>query len=134
MYVSLLIPSAFAETDIGNFIEEGFNKTVDKFTEDLDYSNPNILKTTEQETEDLKDSGLEMIGTGIDMVKSSHTFAEALIQFLSPVPIEDWILFIIAGAIAVLIAISLIKRIFIHIIIFTVITLLIIGLLIYFYY
>ena len=134
MYVSLLIPTAFAQSDIGNLIEEGFNKTIDKFTEDLDYNNPNILNTTEKETQDLKDSGLEMVGSGIEMIKSAHGFAKSLVQFLSPAYVDEWILFIIAGAIAVLIAISVIKRMFIHIILFVVIALFIIGLLIFFYY
>ena len=134
MYVSLLIPTAFAQSDVGNLIEEGFNKTIDKFTEDLDYNNPNILNTTKKETQDLKDSGLEMVGSGIEMLKSAHSFAKSLIQFLSPAYVDEWILFIIAGAIAVLIAISVIKRMFIHIILFVVIALFIIGLLIFFYY
>jgi len=131
----MLIPSAYAQSEqIEDFIEGGIEKMVDEFTEDLDFSDQNLLNATETETEELKDSGLEMVGTGIDMFKSSHHFAEALIQWLSPVHVDEFILFLVAGAIAVIIAISLIKRIAIHLIIFVVITLLIIAFLIYFYY
>ena len=135
MYVSLLIPSAYAQSEqIEDFVEGGIETMVDEFTSDLDFSDPNMLNATESETEDLKDTGLEMVGSGIEMFKSSHHFAEALIQWLSPVHVDEFLLFLVAGAIAVIIAISLIKRIAIHLIIFVVITLLIIALLIYFYY
>ncbi len=135
MYVSLLIPSAYAQSEqIEDFVEGGIETIVDEFTEELDFSDPNLLNATEEETENLKDSGLEMVGTGIDLLKTSHGFAQDLIQFLSPVHVDEFLLFIVAGAIAVVIAISLIKRIAIHIMIFVVITLLIIGLLIFFYY
>ena len=135
VYVSLLIPSAYAQAEqIEEFVEGGIETIVDEFTEELDFSDPNLLNATEQETENLKDSGLEMVGTGIDLLKTSHGFAQDLIQFLSPVHVDEFLLFIVAGAIAVVIAISLIKRIAIHIMIFVVITLLIIGLLIFFYY
>jgi len=135
VYVSLLIPSAFAQSEqIEEFIEGGIESIVDEFTEDLDFTDPNLLNATESETEALKDSGLEMVGTGIDFFKTSHGFAQDLIQFLSPVHVDEFILFIVAGAIAVVIALSLIKRIAIHLIIFVVITLLIIALLVYFYY
>jgi len=135
VYVSLLIPSAYAQSEqIEEFIEGGIETMVEEFTEDLDFSDPNLLNATEQETENLKDSGLEMVGTGIDLLKTSHGFAQDLIQFLSPVEVDEFILFLVAGAIAIIIAISLIKRIAIHIMIFVVITLLIIGLLIFFYY
>lgn len=135
VYVSLLIQPAFAQSDqVGDFIEGGIEKMVDEFTNDLDFSNPNVLNATKGETNALKDSGLEMVGSGIDLLKTSHTFAEDLIQFLSPVHVDEFILFLVAGAIAVIIAISLIKRIAIHIMIFVIITLLIVGLLVYFYY
>lgn len=135
MYVSLLIPSAYAQSEeIEDFVEGGIEKIVDEFTQDLDFSDPNMLNATESETDDLKDSGLEMVGSGIDMFKSSHSFAEALIQWLSPVHVDEFVLFLVAGAIAVIIAISLIKRIAFHLVIFVVITLIIIALLIFFYY
>lgn len=135
VYVSLLIPSAYAQSEqIEEFIEGGIESMVDEFTEDLDFSDPNMLNATEQETENLKDSGLEMVGTGIELIKTSHGFAQDLIQFLSPVEVDEFLLFIVAGAIALIIAVSLLKRIAIHIMIFVVITLLIVGLLIFFYY
>ncbi len=135
VYVSLLIPSAYAQSEqIEEFIEGGIETIVDEFTEELDFSDPNLLNATEGETENLKDSGLEMVGSGIDLLKTSHGFAEDLIQFLSPVHVDEFILFLVAGAIAVVIAISIMKRMAIHIMIFVVLSLLIIGLLIFFYY
>lgn len=135
MYVSLLIPSAFAQGDqIEGFIEDGIGTMVNEFTEELDFSDPNMLNATEEETENLTDSGLEMIGSGIEMFKTSHHFAENLIQFLSPVYVDQFILFLVAGAIAVIIGLSLIKRMAMHLLIFVVLSLVVVALIIYFYY
>lgn len=135
VYVSLLIPSAFAQGEqIEEFVEEGVETMVNEFVDDLDFTDPNLLGATEHETEALTESGLEMVGSSIDMLKTSHTFAEDLIQFLSPVEVPEFILFLVAGVIAFIIALSLIKRLAIHITIMVVITLLIVGILIYFYY
>jgi len=133
--VSLLIPSAFAQTqEIEEFVEEGIGSLIDDFTDDLDFSDPNLLNATEEETEELKDAGIEMIGTSIDLLKSAHHFATSLIKFLSPYTIPDLIVWIIGGAIAVILLLSLLKRIAIHIVILTIITLLVVALLVYFYY
>lgn len=135
VYVSLLIPSAFAQTqEIEEFVEEGIGSLIDDFTDDLDFSDPNLLNATEEETEELKDAGIEMIGTSIDLLKSAHHFATSLIKFLSPYTIPDLIVWIIGGAIAVILLLSLLKRIAIHIVILTIITLLVVALLVYFYY
>lgn len=135
MYVSLLIPSAFAQVDeVEGFVKDGMKTMVDGFTEDLDFSDPNMLNATKSETDNLKDSGLEMVGSGIDLLKTAHRFAEDLIQFLSPVEVPQFVLFLVAGAISVIIALSLLKRIAIHIVIFIIITLLVVGLMVYFYY
>lgn len=135
VYVSLLIPSAFAQGEqLEGFIEEGIGTMVDEFTEDLDFSDPNLLNATEEETDNLKDSGMEVLGTGINLFKSSHHFAEHLIQFLSPVHVDQFILFIVAGAIAVIIGISVIKKMAMHILIFVVLSLSVVALAIYFYY
>ena len=135
VYVSLLIPSAFAQTqEIEEFVEEGIGSLIDDFTDDLDFSDPNLLNATEEETEELKDAGIEMIGTSIDLLKSAHSFAVSLINFLSPYTIPDLIVWIIGGAIAVILLLSLLKRIAIHIVILTIITLLVVALLVYFYY
>jgi len=135
VYVSLLIPSAYAQAEqIEEFVEEGIETMIDDFTDDLDFSDPNLLNATEEETEELKDSGLEMLGSSIELLKSSHHFATSLINFLSPYTIPDLIVWIIGGAIAVTLLLSLLKRIAIHIVILTVITLLVVALLVYFYY
>ena len=135
VYVSLLIPSAFAQGEqIEGFIEDGVETMVNEFTKDLDFSDPNLLNATKEETENLTDSGLEMIGSGIDLFKSSHHFAENLIQFLSPVHVDQFILFLVAGAIAIILGLSLLKRIAIHLLIFVVLSLVVVALIIYFYY
>ncbi len=133
--MSLLIPSAFGQTEeIEDFVEEGIASLVDDFTDDLDFSDPNLLNATEEETEELKDAGLEMIGSSIDLLKTAHHFATSLINFLSPYTIPDLIVWIIGGAIAVILLLSVLKRIAFHIVILTIITLLVVALLVYFYY
>ena len=135
MYVSLLIPSAFAQDGgIDKLVDNGIKGVVNDLTDNLDFSDPNMLNATQEETDALKDSGLEMVGRGIDLLKTAHKFAGDFIQFLSPVHVDQFILFLVAGAIAVILVISLIKRIAIHLVIFAIITLFIIGLLAYFYY
>ena len=135
VYVSLLIPSAFAQSEqIEQFVEEGIESMVEGFTDDLDFSDPNLLNATEEETGELMDSGLEMVGSSIDLLKSAHHFATSLINFLSPYSIPDLIVWIIGGAIAMILLLSILKRIAIHIVILTVITLLVVAVLVYFYY
>ncbi len=135
VYVSLLIPTAFAQGEqIEEFVEEGVETMIDEFVGELDFTDPNLLNATEDETEALKDSGLEMVGVGIDLLKISHGFSQDLIQFLSPVDVPEFVLFLVAGAIAFFIAISIIKRLAIHITIMVVVTLIIVAVLIYFYY
>ena len=135
VYVSLLIPSAFGQAEeIEHFIEGGVETMVDQFTDELDFSNPNMLNATEEEAEALKESGLELFGSGIEFFKASHHFSEDLIQILSPVHVHEFILFLVAGAIAVVISLSILKKISVHLLIFVVITLAIVALLIYFYY
>jgi len=134
MYVSLLIPSAYAQTDVEDFVEEGIGSLIDDFTEDLDFTNPNMLNATEGETEELKEAGLEMLDVGITLIKSSHHFSEALINWLSPYTIPDFIVTIMAGAIALILVLSILKRIAIHIMILTVVVLLVVAMLVYFYY
>lgn len=132
--MSLLIPSSFAQSEqIEEFVEEGIESMINEFTDDLDFSNPNLLNATKEETDELKDSGLEMLGSSIDLLKSAHHFATSLINFLSPYTIPDLIVWIIGGAIAVILLLSVLKRIAIHIVILTVITLLIVAILVYFY-
>lgn len=134
MYVSLLIPSAYAQTEVEDFIEEGIESMIDDFTKDLDFSEQNMLNATQEETEELKEAGLEMIDIGIELIKTSHHFSTALINWLSPYTIPDLIVSIIAGVIAFIITLSVLKRIAFHIMLLTVIILLIVGLLVYFYY
>jgi len=68
------------------------------------------------------------------LIKTSHSFSEALINWLSPYTIPDFIVTIIAGAIALILVLSVLKRIAIHIMILTVVVLLVVAMLVYFYY
>lgn len=135
VYVSLLIPSAFAQGDmIEDFVEGGVETLVDDFTENLDFSDPNMLNATEHETEALKDSGLGFLGALIEMIKASHHLSEDLINFLSPYPVPQFIVTMVAIAITVIIALGIVKRIAFHIVLLSVIVLLIVGLMVYFFY
>jgi len=134
VYVSLLIPSAYGQAEqLEGLVEEGIETIADDFVDELDFSDPNFLNVTEEEAENLKDSGLEMLDSSIEMLKSTHHFAQALIDLLSPYTIPDLLVSIIAGAIAVILFLSIMKRIAIHVMILTVIVLVIVALLVYFY-
>jgi uncharacterized protein YqhQ len=137
VFVLIVTPSVYGapiEEQISKGIQEGVGEVIDKVTGDLDFSDPNLLNATEEETQSLKDSGKEMIGEVLDLAISSHKFGKSLINFLSPYTIEDFLLTVIAGAITLVFVISIIKRIAFHIMIFIIITFLIIGLLVYFYF
>lgn len=135
VYVSLLIPSAFAQEGlIEDFVEGGIETLVDDFTENLDFSDPNMLNATEQETEALKESGLGFFEALVEMIKASHSMSESLINFLSPYPVPQFIVTMVAIAITIIIALGIVKRIAFHIVLLSVIVLLIVGLMVYFFY
>jgi len=135
VYVLVLIPSAFGQIpdQIDEFMDEGIDEVIDKITENLDFDQENFLNATEEETEALKESGKNMISEIFDLFFASHEFATDTVNFLSPYTIEGFIVWIIAGAIAVFFALSIMKRIAIHIFIFIVVTLVIVAILVFFY-
>ncbi len=135
VYVLVLIPSAFAQTSeqIEDIVESGVDSMLDKLTDNIDLTEENFLNATEDETEELTESGKNMISEIFDLFFASHHFATSTVNWLSPYEIEGFVVWIIAGAIAVFFALSIMKRIALHIFIFIVVTLVIVAIAVYFY-
>ena len=134
MYVLVLIPSAYGQSElIEDLVETGVDTMLDRITDNIDLSEENFLNATEEETEQLQESGKNMLSEILDLFFASHDFATDTINWLSPYQIEGFVVWIIAGAIAVFFALSIMKKIAIHIFIFIVVTLTIVAIAIYFY-
>lgn len=134
VYVLVLIPSAYGQSEqIEDLVETGIDTMLDRLTENIDLDEQNFLNATEEETEELQESGKNMISEVIDLFFASHDFATDTVNWLSPYEIEGFVVWIIAGAIAVFFALSIMKRIAIHIFVFIVVTLAIVAIAIYFY-
>ena len=134
VYVLVLIPSAYGQSEqIEDLVETGIDTMLDRLTENIDLDEQNFLNATEEETEELHESGKNMISEVIDLFFASHDFATDTVNWLSPYEIEGFVVWIIAGAIAVFFALSIMKRIAIHIFVFIVVTLAIVAIAIYFY-
>lgn len=134
VYVLVLIPSAYGQSEqIEDLVDSGIDTMLDRLTENIDLDEQNFLNATEEETEELQESGKNMISEVIDLFFASHDFATDTVNWLSPYEIEGFVVWIIAGAIAVFFALSIMKRIAIHIFVFIVVTLAIVAIAIYFY-
>ncbi len=130
----MLIPSAYGQSEqIEDLVDSGIDTMLDRLTENIDLDEQNFLNATEEETEELQESGKNMISEVIDLFFASHDFATDTVNWLSPYEIEGFVVWIIAGAIAVFFALSIMKRIAIHIFVFIVVTLAIVAIAIYFY-
>ena len=131
-----LVSNAYAQSGSGldHLIEGGINNLTDKFTDNIDLSNGNPLNVTKQETDDLTESGKGMFFAVYNLISASHKLGESIINFLSPYPVQSIIVFLVAGAITVVIVLSLLKRLAIHLLIFVIVTLILIGVFVFFYF
>jgi len=135
MYVASL-NSAFAsqhdvEGQVVGVVKEGVDELVDKLTEDIDFSKDNFLNITDQEAEDIKDSGQDVLGEVIDLFLSVKTFAKDGVRIISPYEISDFLLGIIAFAFAIVFILSILKAIGKHVFIMILIGLSIVALFIF---
>lgn len=134
---NVLIP-AFAQEQVGNdldnLIEGGVNQVTDKLTDNIDLSNGNPLNVTKEETEDVVESGKGLFFAVMDLFKATHEFASSMINLISPYPVQSLILILVAGAITVITALSLLKRLAIHVLIFIVVALVAVAIFALFYF
>ena len=121
-------------TDIDNLIEGSINQMTDEFTEKIDLSSGNPLNTTQEETQQVTESGKGMFFAILDLFRATHQFATSMVNFISPYPVQAIVLFLVAGAITVIAGLSLLKRLAIHVFILVLVVLVFIGLLVVFYY
>lgn len=120
MYV-VSLNSAFAqdpiEDEIADTVTDGVGDLVDRVTDDIDFTDENFLNITEQETEDIKDSGQEVMEDTIQLFLSVKHFAKDGVKLVSPYEISEFLLGIIAFAFAVVFILSILKAIGKHILI-----------------
>lgn len=133
MYVASL-NLAYAEEieeEIADVVQEGVGDLIDRLTDDIDFTDDNFLNVTEEETEDIKDSGQDVMKETIDLFLSVKEFAKDGVRLISPYAISDFLLTIIAFAFAVVFILSIMKAIGKHIFIMLMIGLSIVALFVF---
>lgn len=136
LFVNVIPASAQEQigSDIDNLIEGGIDEVTDKFTKNIDLSSGNPLNTTQQETQHVAESGKGLFFAIVDLFRATHEFATSMINFISPYPVQAILLFVVAGAITLITALSLLKRLAIHAFILVLVVLIIIAVIVVFYY
>ena len=119
------------EDEIAGAVGEGVGDLVDRLTDDIDFTDDNFLNVTEQETEDIKDSGQDVMQETIDLFLSVKDFAKDAVKLISPYEISDFLLAVIAFAFAVVFILSIVKAIGKHIFIMLMIGLSIVALFVF---
>ncbi len=119
------------EDEIADVVGEGVGDLVDRLTDDIDFTEDNFLKVTEQETEDIKGSGQDVMEETIDLFLSVKDFAKDAVKLISPYEISDFLLAIIAFAFAIVFILSIVKAIGKHIFIMLMIGLSIVALFVF---
>ena len=119
------------EDEIADIVGEGVGDLVDRLTDDIDFTDENFLNVTEEEAEDIKDSGQDVMKETIDLFLSVKEFAKDGVRLISPYAISDFLLTIIAFAFAVVFILSIMKAIGKHIFIMLMIGLSIVALFVF---
>lgn len=133
MYVASLnlVYAQELEEEIADIVGEGVGDLVDRLTDDIDFTDENFLNVTEEEAEDIKDSGQDVMKETIDLFLSVKEFAKDGVRLISPYAISDFLLTIIAFAFAVVFILSIMKAIGKHIFIMLMIGLSIVALFVF---
>lgn len=119
------------EEEIAGMVGEGVGDLVDRLTDDIDFTDDNFLNVTEQEAEDIKVSGQDVMEVTIDLFLSVKDFAKDAVKLISPYEISDFLLGIIAFAFAIVFILSIVKAIGKHIFIMLMIGLSIVALFVF---
>jgi len=119
------------EDQIADVVGEGVGDLVDRLTDDIDFTDDNFLNVTEQEAEDIKVSGQDVMEVTIDLFLSVKDFAKDAVKLISPYEISDFLLGIIAFAFAIVFILSIVKAIGKHIFIMLMIGLSIVALFVF---
>jgi len=133
MYVASL-NSAYAqeiEEQISGIVSEGVGDLIDRLTDDINFNQDNFLNVTEEETEDIKTSGQDVMEETIDLFLSVKNFAKDGVRIISPYEMSDFLLGVIAFAFAIVFILSIVKAIGKHIFIMLMIGLSIVALFVF---
>ncbi len=133
MYVASL-NSVFAEEieeQISGIVSEGVGDLIDRLTDDINFNQDNFLNVTEEETEDIKTSGQDVMEETIDLFLSVKNFAKDGVRIISPYEMSDFLLGVIAFAFAIVFILSIVKAIGKHIFIMLMIGLSIVALFVF---
>ncbi len=119
------------EDEIAGMVGEGVGDLVDRLTDDIDFTDENFLNVTEQEADDIKVSGQDVMEVTIDLFLTVKDFAKDAVKLISPYEISDFLLAIIAFAFAIVFILSIVKAIGKHIFIMLMIGLSIVALFVF---
>ena len=117
MPLILLDVSASIEDEAMNYIKNGTTGIFGSLTKDVNLDNENFLNVTGDESSNLQSSGKNLFYTFIDLFTNTKSFAHDAILFLSPYPVNGFLVTMIAIGFAVLFGLSILKKIGKHLLV-----------------
>ena len=115
--VILLPVRASIEDDAMDYLKNGTSGIFGSLTNNINFGNDNFLNVTDDESSHLQNSGKNLFFTFIDLFKNTKNFAHDAILFLSPYPVNGFLVTVIAIGFAVLFGLSIMKKIGKHVLI-----------------
>lgn len=113
--IILLPVRASVEDDAMDYIKNGTSSIFDSLTNNIDFGNDNFLNVTGDESNNLQNSGRNLFFTFIDLFKNIKNFAHDAVLFLSPYPVNGFLVTVIAVGFAVLFGLSIMKKVGKHV-------------------
>jgi len=119
--IILSTPLVFAQTaeiieeEITGIIVDEASQLVDKIVGDIDFTSDNFLNTNEDETDALKESGIDVLHDSFELALSVKELASDGVVFISPYELSPFLVTLIGFAFAGLFIFSLLKKVGKHI-------------------
>jgi len=109
------------EDEVVDIIVGESGELISKVLEDIDFGQQNFLNTTEAETQNLKETGMNVLEESFGLALSVKDFASAGVEFASPYEISPFLLTVIGIVVAGLVLFSILRKVAKHFIIMLVI-------------
>lgn len=110
----LFLPiTVFAETSgqIGEFVEDGVGSIYDGVTNEIVIPDENPLGTTQEEFDNLKSDGWDVISAVINLFRTSHSLAESTVEASVPYDLSEFWLGILGIIVVAVLVIPTLKKI-----------------------
>ena len=108
---------ASVEDSALDYLKNGNSSIFGSLTNNMHLGNDNFLNVTDDESSHLQNSGKNLFFTFIDLFKNTKNFAHDAILFLSPYPVNGFLVTVIAVGFAILFGLSIMKKIGKHVLV-----------------